>query len=80
MKKVLANVLALVGGAWTGLCGTLLMGLLWSVAEDPYGLSSNSAGFYAPQMAAVAALLCVGVGLLWAGLRLMKSTASVTHS
>jgi hypothetical protein len=65
MKKVLADVMALVGGIWTGLCGTLLMGLLLSLAQDPE--------FYAPQAACVALLTGIGVLLLWAGLRSMKS-------
>jgi hypothetical protein len=77
MKKILANMLALAGGAWTGLCGTLLMGLLLSLAQDPFGLSPNSASFYGPQMAAVAALTMVGVVMLWAGLRLMKNAATL---
>jgi hypothetical protein len=80
MKNILANVIALVGGAWTGLCGTLLTGLLWSVAEDPFGLSPTGNSFYAPQIASVAALLAVGIGLLWAGLRLMKSSATPARS
>jgi hypothetical protein len=73
MKKILANVLALVGGAWTGMSGVLLMGLLLSVASDPYGLSVSGTSYYAPQMAGTAALLAVGLALLWTGLRTMKS-------
>jgi hypothetical protein len=76
MKKILANVLALVGGVWTGLCGTLLMGLLWSVAADPYGLTAAGRGYYAPQLAGTASLLSVGLVLLWAGLRIMKNSTN----
>lgn len=75
--RLLANILALVGGAWAGISGILLLGLLWIVAEDPSGLfMASRTSLYAVQTACVAALLMgMGVVLSWAGLRLTKSAA-----
>jgi hypothetical protein len=79
MKKLAANVFAIVGGAWTSLCGILFLGLLWSIAEDPTVLSGSERTYFVSPLLGSALLMMVGIGMFWSGLRLMKSANQISR-